>query len=200
MGVRFQTASATPPGGCYEYAIGDDVVVSKNRFEMLRKVAELRTKHGLPTVGDGMKYLMEYMCPRLPDGFCTKPSAVKSYRVEEVKRDTAGLFTAMLAASDDIERRMEVCVACPSHTTRGFCVDCNGLLEWLYRGFTGRRGRLPADKVLGVCYPDGVMAAAGASVACRPLKAGAEYPSTCWRLSAKDPAIPAVPTVPKEEI
>lgn len=182
MGVRFQTVSSTPPGGCYEYAIGDDVVVSKNRFEMLAKVRDLRAKHGLPTVGDGMRYLMEYMCPLLPDGFCTEPSAVKSYRVEEVKRDTAGLFQAMLAPSDDIERRMERCVSCSAHTTRGFCVDCNGLLEWLYRGFGGRRGRLPADKVLGVCYADGVMAAAGASAASRPLKTGSGYPPACWRL------------------
>jgi len=187
---RFQTVTSTPPGGFYEYELDGDRVVSRNRLDMLRQVRDLRIRKGYPVIGDGMAYVMEFMCPRLPDGFCTTPSSVRGVRVDEVKRDTALLFPSLLAASDDIERRMEVCVGCPAQTTRGFCVECNGLLDWLYRGFSGRRGRLPADNALGVCLCDGVMAAAGASVSDRPLKPGAIYPECCWRTARSAQEVP----------
>lgn len=181
MSGRFQTVTATPPGGCYEYSVDGETVVSRNRHDACRKVRELRAKHNLPTYGDGMSYLMDYMCPRLPDGFCTKKSSIKYLRADEVKRNTVMLFGSRLAASDDIERRMEACASCPRHTREGFCVDCTGLLDWMYRGFGGRRGKLPADRALGVCVCDEAMAAAVASVAEPRAKAGAAYPSNCWK-------------------
>ena len=183
MSVRFQTVTATPPGGFYEYSAGGETVTARGRHDACRKVLELRRKLGLESVGDGMRYLMEYMCPRLPSGFCTKPSSVKYVRADVVKRNTAFLFGHRLAPADDIERRMEACSACPMHTREGFCVDCTGLLDWMYRGFGGRRGKLPADRALGVCVCDETMAAATASTADLPPKDGVKYPAGCWRPS-----------------
>lgn len=183
MAVRFQNPNSTPPGGTYECCVGDDCVSSRNRYEACRLVRDLRRRHGLPVIGDGMRYIMEFMCPRLPDGYCNRPSGIKRLLVDDVKRDTAALFQLRCAPSDDIERRMEICSACDCHTRRGFCVDCTGLLDWIYRSYGPRRGRLPADNALGVCLCDGVLAAAGATPAERPLKAGAAYPGGCWRIS-----------------
>ena len=189
MSVRFRNPRATPPGGCYEYTLQGETVSSRNRYDACRQVRDLRARHGLPTAGDGMSYLMEQMCPQLPDGFCTKPSQVRYVKAQDVKANTARLFAMRLAAADDIERRMEACVACPRQTRQGFCVDCTGLLDWIYRGFGGRRGKLPADRALGVCLIDEVLAAAGASVAGLPLKPGAAYPAECWRRAAAEPEV-----------
>jgi hypothetical protein len=183
MAVRFQSVNATPAGGCYEYGIGDEIVTAKDRAGICRQVHLLRRKHGLETSGDGFRYVMEYMCPRLPDGFCTSPSHVKYLHAGEVKERTARLFALRCATSDVIERRMETCVACDRHTRNGFCVDCTGLLQWIYRGYAGRRGQLPADRALGVCLCDEVLAAAGATVAERPLTEGVAYPAGCWRVA-----------------
>lgn len=182
--VRFNSPRSTPPDGCYEYSAGGELVSSKNRNEIAKLTRDLRVKHGLPVIGDPFRYVMEYMCPSLPDGFCTAPSTVRPLRVAVVKEKTAALFPRALAINDEIERRMACCVECPKQTRRGFCVTCTGLLDWIYRGFSGKRGKLPADAVLGVCLCDEVLAAAGASVASRPLSDGVEYPETCWRLGA----------------
>lgn len=179
----FSNRWVTPPGGCYEYGIGGDVVTAKKSHEIEILARELRRKHGLSTDGDMLMHVMDYMCPQLPDGFCTKPSTVTSVKSDEVKHNTALLFPGRCATPDVIERRETVCVECPKHTRRGFCVDCTGLLDWVYRGFNGKRGRFPADRALGVCLCDKVLAAAGATAAERPLVPGAGYPDNCWRLS-----------------
>jgi hypothetical protein len=179
--VRFQSIHATPPGGCYEYSLNGETVTSLNVFDICAKTRHLRSKHGLETPGDGMRYVMEYMCPGLPNGFCTTPSTVKQVKAEKVKANTALLFSQISAPMDVIEKRMEACVECPQHTRRGFCVDCTGLLDWVYRGYQGLRGKLPADRALGVCLCDEVLAAAGATVDSRPLVTGIEYPEKCWR-------------------
>jgi hypothetical protein len=99
-----------------------------------------------------------------------------------VKERTKMLFGMQLLPADEIERKMEICVACPQHTRRSVCWDCTGLGDWVLRGFGGRRGRLPADRATGVCLADGVLTAASASVVARPRLADTEYPSGCWRL------------------
>jgi hypothetical protein len=180
---RFRGVYNTPPTGFYEYEVEGKRIQSRSRLEACMLVSNLRQDLGLPVVGDGMSYIMEYMCPRLPDGFCSQPSQIKRLAIEDVKRDTAALFPMRVAASDVIETRLVKCSECPEQTRNGFCVDCNGLLDWVYRGFSGKRGKLPPDRALGVCKCDGVMAAAGASVEGLPLKTGVTYPEGCWRIA-----------------
>ena len=181
MGVQFKYMFASPPDGWYEYALDGEVVRSRSRFEICRLTANLRRSKGLSVFGDGFKHVMEYMCPLLPDGFCTKPSTVPPpLTANEVKANTVALFPLRLVASDVAERRLEVCIRCPMHTRRGFCVDCTGLLDWMIRGFRGSRGRLPADRAAGVCLVEKVMAAALASVD-KPSREGVVFPAGCWR-------------------
>lgn len=195
MAIRFSNVNATPPGGCYEYSLdGKTIVTGRSRFDITAKARKLRAEAKVETIGDPFRYVMEYMCPRLPSGFCNTPSHVKSLRVNEVKEATAKLFALRCATSDVIESRMIVCVACPCHTRQGFCVDCSGLLDWMYRGYTGRRSPLPEDRILGVCTCDAVLAAAGATAATRPLTVEAVYPETCWRLQAAKEACDGNPS------
>ena len=178
MALRFRTAYAVPPGGCYEYASGGETVQSRSRAGIERLVRDLRVRQGLPVKGDPFTYVMEYMCPRLPDGFCSEPSGVRRVRAERVKEVTAALFGMACVPADEAVRRMGVCISCPEHETRGFCTGCTGLMSWIYRGFGGRRGKLPPDEATGVCRISEELVAASATVD-RPAEAG--YPEGCWR-------------------
>lgn len=184
---RFRTLTATPPCGYYEYASQGEIVTDRSRYGICQKVRDLRTRQGLPVVGEGFSYVMEYMCPSQPDGFCIKPSTVKALRAVDVKAKTMQMFNTRCAPADEIERRMEVCVTCPKHSVRGFCLDCTGLLEWIYRGYGGRRSPLPADRATGVCTVEEVLAAALATTAERPLEANVVYPDNCWRKNGVTP-------------
>ena len=180
MAVRFRTTDAYPATGYYEYSVEGETVTSKSKSAISLLAEGLRRRHGLDVVGDPFAYVMEYMCPRLPDGFCTKPSTVKYIRADEVKAKTASLFGARSVTSDEIEKRLSVCVSCPKHVTRGFCMGCSGLIDWIYRGFGGLRPKLPPDQATGVCAVSLELVAASATVD-RPAEGGAEYPDTCWR-------------------
>lgn len=123
------------------------------------------------------------MCPYLPNGYCTQPSSVNPLEIGEVKSRTAPLFSQPCATSDVIEERLSVCAKCPRHVTKGFCMgECSGLLEWIYRGFSGRRVRLPADYGMGVCRHDAMFVVASASISALPAREGEMYPDNCWRI------------------
>lgn len=178
---RFTSIHATPPGGMYEYAVGDDVVRDKSKTRIGQLANELRAKHGLSQSHDPFKFVMEYMCPRLPMGFCDQPSTLKTIRASEVKNATASLFKLPCATSDIIEQRMFKCLECPKHRTKGFCMDCTGMLTWVYREYGSRRPALAPDHMTGVCECETALAVVVVSVADRPLVEGAEYPASCWR-------------------
>lgn len=180
MSVRFKTPNATPPIGCYEYECGGEYVSSRSKREICNKVSALRKALGLPVHGDPFRYVMEYMCPRMPNGFCTEPSAVQTIKGDDVKRVTARLFDQPCVTSDEIERRLTVCMSCGGHVTRGFCMGCSGLIDWIYKGFGGRRGKLPPDSASGVCSYSLELEAASASVD-RPQVPGDAFPDNCWR-------------------
>jgi hypothetical protein len=171
---RFRTWQATPPGGWYEYALDGEVARARTIAQIARLATAIRSKKNLVTIGDGFAYVMEYMCPRMPDGFCVKPSAVIGVRADEVKRRTMPLFRLPSVTSDVIETRLSSCIGCPMHMTRGFCMDCTGFMSWIYAGYGGRRGALPPDHVTGVCVCDMAFAAAVATASGAPLTEGAE--------------------------
>ena len=179
---RFRSINATPPGGTYEYAVeGSPPVTSRSRLEITQKARNLRLSRGLPCIGDGFSYVMEYMCPGLPNGFCTSPSTVKQANIHDVKRRTMTLFGKRMLPVDEIQRREEICIACPVHQRRGFCPSCTGLHTWVYNGFGGRRPPIPHDIACGACPEDSYLVTASASVADLPETPGANYPEKCWR-------------------
>ena len=185
MATRFRSPDATPPTGCYEYSLDGDTVTSRSRHDISRLTLALRAKHGLASVGDGFSYVQEYMCPYLPNGYCTQPSSVNLVKIDEVKPRTAAVFGMACVTSDVISERLAVCAQCRDQVVRGFCMgSCSGLLEWIYKGFGGRRGRLPSDVGIGVCPHDLMFGVALASldVAAFPPRRGEMYPDACWRV------------------
>lgn len=183
---RFKSLFSRPPSGCYEYGLDGVVVSDRYKAGICAKVRSLRASKGLDTLGDGFAYVMEYMCPSLPDGFCTTPSPVKVLQAEEIKTRTAALFRLPCATFDDVNSRLSVCVSCPKNIVRGFCLTCTGLLTWIYRGYGGRRPPCPADAATGACACDRMLTAAVATAASFPLTDGAEYPAGCWRTKGRD--------------
>ena len=93
---RFLYPNARPPNG-YEYAVGGVVVRSNSRIEMEMMADALHRRLGIPYTGDVFDLVMEYMCPRLPDGYCNRNYGVKSASAAEVKAATAPLFNEPLA-------------------------------------------------------------------------------------------------------
>jgi len=180
--VRFKYRNASPPGGVYEYSLNGETVSDRSRIEISRKATRMRIQAGLLVFGDGFPHVMEYMCPSLPNGFCTAPSTGKSVNPAEVKRQTSTLFGMRLLPVDEIERREEICRNCPSHQRRGFCPTCTGLHQWVYNGFRGQRPKIPQDIICGACAEDLFLVVASASVADLPPTPGANYPEGCWRI------------------
>lgn len=176
---RFRSLNATPPEGWYEYSLGGEFKRSRYKTEIAAQARALRAKHGLETVGDGFAYVMEQMCPRMPDGFCTEPSGVKVLKTVAVKEKTKALFALPAAASDEIERRLRACANCAGNVTQGYCPGCSGLTDWARSGFGPGRGALPPDAAVGVCLHEEVLISALATPAVPPL-AGSGHPEACW--------------------
>jgi len=186
MSLRFRSPDATPPTGCYEYGCGGRIVTARTRSAISRAVLELRSSLGLESSGDGFSYVEEYMCPYLPNGYCTGPSGINPLQIQDVKGNTSRLFSRACVTGDVIAERLAVCKGCPDHVTKGFCMgSCSGLLEWIYRGFAGRRGAIADDTGAGVCRHDAAFVVATASVAVSeyPPSKTEQYPDMCWRTS-----------------
>lgn len=182
MGIpRFKSIHSTPPGGWYEYAVEGEVIRDRSRFRIAAAANKLRAKYGLSQSHDPFQFVMEYMCPRLPDGFCSEPSSVRTIRAAEVKLNSAPLMKLPCETYDAIEKRIVKCVECPKHRTQGFCMDCTGILTWVYREYGTRRPQLSIDHMTGVCECELALTVVSASVAGRPPVDGVQYPEGCWR-------------------
>lgn len=186
MVIRFKSLFSTPLSGCYEYGLDGAVVSDRYKSGICAKVRNLRASKGLQTAGDGFAYVMEYMCPSMPDGFCTAPSKVRYLQAEEVKARTMTLFPLPCATVDVISRRPSVCALLPKPYSR--------VLPVLYRPvadlsrYGGRRPACPADSATGARACDRMLTAAVATAASFPLTPDVEYPAECWRLKEKDSA------------
>lgn len=181
---RFKTPTNIPPvsDGKYHYELDGEHIKERTTTAMRFAVRDLRTRHGLPTIGDPIDYVAEYMCPTLPDGWCTTPSKVKIMRADEVKANTVPFFSKPVETFDVADKRLIRCVNCPAHD-RTLCVTCTGLVGWVSRNIGGgRRPRLQADDASGVCSACGALSAA---IVCsrysedEPVWENA--PATCWR-------------------
>ena len=184
--IRFKSVNATPPGGVYEYSVNGRTVTSRSRIGISQQARALRKQEGLRAFSDGFIHVMDYMCRGLPDGFCTSPSGIKTISPYQVKQNTMTLFSMRLVPVDEIQRREQICIACPRHQRRGFCPSCTGLHTWVYAGFGGRRPELVYDTACGACPEDAYLVTASSSVAELPETPGANYPEGCWRIQKKE--------------
>lgn len=177
--MRFRHYHSDPPGGVYFFAIGDDYVESRSRAEIKDMAIAVYKKHGKVPPFDVFECVMEYMCPKMPDGFCTGPSTETAVSVSIIKENTRQLFRKKVADPIVIRERLHTCLSCPENS-RAVCPSCCGLTDWVVRNMTGRT-RIPADEFAFVCGP--AQAFVSALVTAEdPGPAPEGCHKDCWRL------------------
>lgn len=169
-----------PPGGLYSYEFEGQCVTARTYAEFSAKVLDLHKRVGKPIVGDVDRVIAEYLCPRLPDGYCSKPSAVKLLSIDDIKSKAYVYFTKPVLPRDTIESRLGVCANCPCNS-RTVCLSCTGLDSWIRVNFRNQRDRLPLDAGVGVCTCAGTLAAVVATVDVSGEAVWPNTPPVCWR-------------------
>lgn len=168
-----------PPGGVWFWEDGDHFVSSPSYQEAVDRVRAI-----LAEKGDGRspsEALAEYMCPRMPRGFCTGFTGTRAESAGEILRKALPYADRGLAMANVIQSRLDACAACPM-CRRDTCIVCRHVDKAIYGLFRGRRPPLPADRKSGVCMCAGTYAMAIASVlypSDEPVWRGT--PKTCWR-------------------
>lgn len=181
--VFFTSQFLAPPGGEYFFECDGESFRTPSYSEAVRRVADIMRRKGKPS-RPPEAVLAEYMCPHMPDGFCTRQYGNKTFTLEQMKEDAKRYFNLPLVPFDEVERRLSVCTQCPRHS-RTFCLTCVGAVDWIRRGFGGARRILPVDAYTGACQCAGTFAAVVASVeeTSLPPWTHATKPNTCWRKS-----------------
>ena len=177
-----ETRGTVPPGGMWVFDLNGDHVESPVYDIAVKKVGELLEKHNIKAPAAAM--LAAYMCPRMPDGFCTG-EVVHEDKVAifpaQAKENAYDYLIKQVETIDVIRKRLQTCVDCPMHV-RTFCLHCGGWDKWIYDGLGGRRPRVPEDDASGCCACAKTFEALLASVVYdKDDKIWEGVPDTCWR-------------------
>ncbi len=175
---KFKSIDYHPEHG-YDYADDLGSFHDSTKLGICEKVRKHFVATGRMPPGDPFLHVMNYMCPRLPDGTCTEPSRFKFTTIEQIKVNTRKFFGQPMATFDDIEARLLICQSCDKHR-RDYCPGCTGFGRWIEAGFGGRRSALAIDEVCGICSVDETMVAAAATPKA-VVAIGQEAPDVCWR-------------------
>jgi hypothetical protein len=178
--VFFTSRFLTPAGGEYFFEHNGDSFRTRSYNDAIVKTKAIMAKHGITGIAESV--LAEYMCPHMPDGFCTKGYGNKVFTLDKLKQTAESYFKLPLATFDVVDKRIETCLNCPKHS-RTFCLTCVGALDWIRSGFRNARRILPVDAYTGTCKCAGTFAAVVASVDKDHLPewTEAQTPETCWR-------------------
>jgi len=124
--------------------------------------------------------MAEYMCPRMPRGFCrgNTVSGTEPTVADLVKSTADACAWKVLEDSVTVQRRIEQCESCPK-CTHPVCVTCRNVDKAVYSMFGGRRPPLALDAKSGVCSCDNTFVMGVASVKHEKALEGA--PDSCWR-------------------
>jgi hypothetical protein len=179
--LRLLNPFTRPPSGQYEYSIGDQCVTARSYYEFTHRVVELHNRLKVAMTEDVDTTIARYLCPRLPDGYCSQPSAVKMISIDAIKAKAYPYFTKKIEPRDTIESRLSICANCPCNS-RSVCLSCTGLDSWIRLNFRSQRDRMPQDAGVGVCLCAETLAAVVATVAYSADEpVWNNTPDTCWR-------------------
>jgi len=177
--TTFASIASAPPGGKWFWEDGNVLFESPSYDEVTGRIRAYFLEKGIAR--DASAALAEYMCPRMPAGFCRGFSGTARKTANQVLADSAPYFSMPLATADVVQRRLERCFACPS-CSHNVCMTCRRMDEKVRTGFGGRRAKIPADRSSGVCTCAGAYAMAVASVVFdKDSPAWEGTPDTCWR-------------------
>lgn len=182
--TRIRSKLAAPPGSLFFYERNGVRVEERSYDAAVSAVSRLLSAMGVKA--DAELELAAYMCPRIgrdASWFCVSDSPQKPEVTprEAVENSLAAVAGRLVAPFDRIERRLAVCRGCPRHE-RNWCPTCAGHFERILVSLSGRRPRLPADRLAGVCACAKAYESALCSV---DYKTGEpvweDAPDTCWR-------------------
>lgn len=178
--VFFTSRFVPPPGGKYFFRLGDDAFESYSYEDAVGKTRDILRRHNMSHM-PAAAALAEYMCPHMPDGFCTQNYGNKVFTLDRQWEVAQKYYSLPVVAFDEIERRLAICSACPRRN-RLFCLSCGGGLQRVKQGFHGARRILPADQFSGTCLCAGTFESVVASIEKDALPEWEETPPpNCWR-------------------
>lgn len=176
--ARFKSVMTPPPGGKFFYEINGERVEAPSWVEMYPKARELMIKNGV--TGPVEWAVATYMCPFMPDWYCSGVSGRTVVRDKEAWANSEVYFRGDLVTHDIISSRLRICAKCKAHSREGVCLTCTGGLARILATFRGRRPKVLEDELSGVCTVARAYESVMASVECEPLT-GESVPEGCWR-------------------
>lgn len=179
--MDFRVRNVVPPGGRYFYTVPETgyYVEAMTETDVINSVTRHMRENDVPLPEDLGACIRDYMCHRLPQGFCfggDRAAGIKIYTTAEIKDNTRYLVQRGVSQPPGVARdRAETCGKC-RWNDRSVCPNCSGLVAWATRLVGGRQTGY--EQVLGICAVDGVLVAAKVFTD----ETGAEgYPAACWR-------------------
>lgn len=178
--MTFSSTVSAPPGGKWFWEDGKVLFESASYHEVVDRMRRYFLDNGIDKSAEAA--LAEYMCPRMPSGFCRGFDGSRRKTAREILADTERVCAGkQLETIDVVERRLEKCAKCPK-CDHSICVTCRRIDDLIYKMFDGRRCRLILDKVSGVCTCAGAYSMAVASLCFdKNSPAWEGVPATCWR-------------------
>jgi len=180
--LNFRVKNIVPPGGQYFYEVEGVQLTMPSRMKLREAVYQVYRK-AQEAVPDNLEALMEdYMCRRLPEGFCTgtddgRPRA-KVATIQGIRRDTENMVSLSTGFAPPTKSKFNAtkCMSCPMNN-RNMCTTCSGVNAWASRR-VGRPDTPAIFNWLGICEVD--VTALAAKVHLEGLPNNDEYPDTCW--------------------
>lgn len=173
---------SAPPGGEWFWEDKDVFVHSASYQDAVDQVRRHLREKGIDK--DPAEAIAEFMCPRMPRGFCAGPLAEAPSQPAVQDYVNATVSVCMGRDLEDIatvQRRMAVCASCPK-CSHPVCVTCHNIDKALYSFFNGRRAELPEDAKSGVCGCTQAFVLGTATVKYEKDEPAWEgTPDSCWR-------------------
>lgn len=189
MSSRFKDPNIVPPGGRYFYTVPQTGAAFEafDRYRLLDDVTRHLRASGLPVPETLAADMEDFMCQRLPSGFCKGDSGPwRPYITSHSLRE----FTRMLfrragnratVEPRQADERAKTCLSCPENL-RGVCTTCDGL-EGFVRTLVGVHRATPYDAALGACGRCGCLLRVKVHIPIEhlaPTSKITEYPEGCW--------------------
>ena len=179
--LEFRSTRVVPPGGRYFYEVAGTLLQDLTMSGLLRIIRAFSESRKLSVPDDLEAAVEDYMCRRLPEGFC-RGTLDGRERYKVITIDGVRKATMALAAGNprvtlgEARRRAEICSQC-GQNDQTMCPSCVGLVTWARRMVGQSLGAV--EEWLGVCLVDQV--ALSAKIHMKNIPEHDGYPDNCWR-------------------
>lgn len=186
--MTFANDRTIPPGSRFFYEVPETKVVLSflTRSELFHSIRKHYGENNLAAPEDLEKRVIDFMCCRLPKGFCIGAPETgplhHAITMSQVKQHTVDLASSTgRVTPGEAKRRALICGACPLNDRSG-CPTCSGLNAW-----ASKIGGVPVPggaTYLGICSVDGLAMSAGVALESAPV--ARKPPENCWRKAKND--------------